>query len=172
MHRSLLRPAFLAAVLAACGPTGPRGWLASPETPPAAAEAGALEPGMPLDDALGRIAVLLDSALAGRLEDDGTAQILRAEAMTDRLGETRLPFLWLAAENYSVEARLWQVQAAADRVVAQIRVGVRRDDLLPDVVALRDEVYRLRAGLADGGTPPPLPIQGVLNALDNPRRTP
>jgi len=157
-------------VIAACGPEGPRGWLLAGDAPPAAAQAPGIEPGMPLDEALERIGEQLDSALAHRLSEEGIPFLLSAEAMTDRLAETSRPLSWLAAEHYSLEARLWQLQAGADRVLARIRVSAPLDSVMPEVQALREGVQALRGALAGGSAPPPEPVGRLLDRLDSMRR--
>jgi hypothetical protein len=140
-------------------------------TAPAAVVATQVEPGTPLDDMLRMIQAQLDTALAARLEGDGLDRLIHAEALTDRLPEARLPFDWMA-DNYHLEARLWQIQTRADRVIALIRTGVRRDDLIPEVQELREDVVRLRAALAEGGTAAPPPVDRLIQQLGQPRRLP
>ena len=112
------RRALLAAVLAALG-CGGGGDAVERDAPAALAPVAS---GMPLADMLERLGAVLDSAVAGDLSDDEIdARLYRAEAITDRLLDSRLPFEWLTAERYSVDARLRQIQALADRVTAQLR---------------------------------------------------
>ncbi len=64
---------------------------------------------------------------------------------------------------YGVEAWLRQLQALADRVVAQIRRDEPEQRILNDVIRLRDSVARLRAELArPGGGMPPVPLDTLL----------
>jgi hypothetical protein len=165
MNRATIPTSMLAAFVVACGNGAPR-WLSSSE-PPAAAEAANIPAGTPLADVLESIEAELDTALAGPLTEDAVTHLTRAEAMTDRLPESRLPFGWLAAQHYRLEARLWQIQALADRALAEIRVGARREDVLPDVVALREQIAALRSALAQGGAPQPEPIERILQRLDS-----
>jgi hypothetical protein len=100
--------------------------------------------------------------------------LYRAEAITDRLLDSRLPFEWLTAERYSVDARLRQIQALADRVTAQLRTRAPRESALEDARALRGDVQRLQAELAEGGGAAPTPLEQLLSAADTvrPRRPP
>jgi hypothetical protein len=156
-------------LVAGCGDRKLR-WLSSSE-PPSAAEAATIPAGMPLGDLLQRIEAELDTAITGHLDTDALPHLTRAEAMTDRLPESRLPFGWLAVQHYSLEARLWQIQARADRVLAEIRIGVRREDVVSDVEALREQIATLRSALAAGGAQQPESIERILNRMDSPRIT-
>lgn len=126
--------------------------------------------GLPLDRVLADLEAKLDSALA---EGSGAASVRRladAEAMTDRLVETELPFAWLGEGGYSVEARLRQIQAQADRVMALTRGGVDRAALELDVQAFQDRVRSLRQELALGGGPAPEPVEALLRVMDSIRQ--
>ncbi len=131
--------------------------------------------GMPLADMLATLEAVLDSAVSGDPGDDEVAaRLYRAEAITDRLLDSRLPFEWLTAERYSVDARLRQIQALADRVTAQLRTRAPRESVLEDASALRRDVQRLQAELAEGGGAAPTPLEQLLSAADTirPRRPP
>jgi hypothetical protein len=122
--------------------------------------------GAPLSKALELLDRELVAAIRGRLEGDGRDSFLRAEAISDRLLETQYPFRWLRAGSYSVDARLRQVQALADRVLAQLRSGQPRDQVLGDVQLLRRNVLELRQALAQGGGPAPPPLDRLLAGRD------
>jgi hypothetical protein len=127
--------------------------------------------GLPLERILQRLEVQLDSAIDGGLGADALHRLTAAEAVTDRLIETDLPFEWIRVDNgYSLEARLRQIQALADRVMAQARGGVDRDSLAAGVRAFRDRVRGLRQDLERGGGTPPVPVASLLRALDTLRR--
>jgi hypothetical protein len=112
----------------------------------------------------------LDTALAAGVDGAGIERLYRAEEISNRLLESHLPFAWLEDENYSVDARLRQIQSVADRVVARIRSSGRQEELTADVESLRAEIRTLRAGLARGGTAAPIPIERILTQLDTARR--
>ena len=101
-----------------------------------------------------------------RLEGDGMNSFRRAEAISDRLLETRYPFEWLRAGSYSVDARLRQIQAHSDRVLAQLRSGEPREQVLGEVNLLRRTVLELRRDLAQGGGPAPPPLERLLAGRD------
>jgi hypothetical protein len=122
-------------------------------------------PAVVLTSALGQLSlpeklVLLDQELVagtakGEMDDHAIASLFRAEAITDRLMESRAPFPWLA-EGYDLEARVRQIQSLADRVVAQIRRGSPDEGILADAVLLRRQVADLRSALSEhGGDAPP-----------------
>jgi hypothetical protein len=165
------RRALLAAIVAAlaCGGAGD---VVERDAPAALAPVAS---GMPLAGMLERLVAVLDSAVAGDLSDDESdARLYRAEAITDRLLDSRVPFEWLTAERYSVDARLRQIQALADRVTAQLRSRAPRESVLEDARALRRDVQRLQAELAEGGGAAPTPLEQLLSAADTarPRRPP
>ncbi len=134
------------------------------EAPPAAAVAPIT--GMPLDTALALLDVELRAAIENKLDDTGYQRFQRAEALTDRLLETRYPFQWLKGQAYSVESKLRQVQALADRVLAMKMSGVPVDSAMPDLQMLRAEVVWLREALRGGGGPPPPPLAKLLAGED------
>ncbi|MGH7503508.1 MAG: hypothetical protein ACREL7_17415 [Longimicrobiales bacterium] len=123
-----------------------------------------------LDASLARMEAELDTALAAGVDGAGIERLYRAEEISNRLLESHPPFAWLDGENYSVDARLRQIQSVADRVVARIRSSGQREDLLADVESLRSEIRDLRAGLAQGGSAAPVPIDRLLTQLDTARR--
>lgn len=127
-------------------------------------------PGTPLGVALALLQVQLDSAVDSGLDETSARNLDRAEAISDRLLETRLPFAWLSAESYSLEARLRQIQTRTDRAQALRAGGGRRDEVFEAVEDLRGAVAGLRAGLVAGGTVPPPPVRQLLTVLDTASR--
>jgi len=149
------------------------GWSAAcqwPGTPgrsaPPAQPLPEIGPQTPVGDALALLQARLDSVLAAGLDDSGPGRLERAEAISDRLLETRLPFAWISAESYSVEARLRQVQTMTDRVSAMRAGGARSEEVLIEVDSLRAAVARLRHDLAAGGHAAPPPVQQLLSTMD------
>lgn len=122
-----------------------------------------LAAGMPLDELLGTLEDELDAALGdGVSEDEMSERLLRAEAITDRLLDSRIPFDWLEASRYSVGSRLRQIQSLADRIVAQVQSRAPRAEVIADAEALRRDVGRLRAELAKGGGAAPPPLRELM----------
>lgn len=149
-------------VLAGCG-------AAAPDPPPMEATVSVMDEvrtGMPLEEMLHILDEYLYRALEGRMEGDAVADFRRAEAISDRLLEARPPFEWIAAEQYSLSARLRQIQSRADRVLAQLVTGAPRDTMLADLRTLREEVVRLRETVARGGTRAPPSIHRLLQGGD------
>jgi len=127
--------------------------------------------GLPLERILQRLETQIDSAIDDGLGAGSIRRLAAAEAVTDRLIETGLPFEWIRVDDgYSVEARLRQIQALADRVMALARGGVDRDSLDAGVRAFRDRVHGLRLDLEEGGGTPPVPVENLLRAIDTMRR--
>ncbi len=122
-----------------------------------------------LEDALLRMEAMLDTARAAGLDAGGVERLYRAEQISDRLLETETPFAWLA-DDYSVEARVRQIQSIADRVIARVRGNARREDLDADVAVLEARVVELRDALRGGGREAPVPVARLLAALDSTRR--
>jgi len=153
------------AILAGCGraPQPDDGLRAGQAAPPPRTNPS-------LDASLARMEAELDTALAAGVDGAGIERLYRAEEISNRLLESHPPFAWLEDENYSVDARLRQIQSVADRVVARIRSSGRREELTADVESLRAEIRTLRAGLARGGTAAPIPIERILTQLDTARR--
>ncbi len=137
------------------------------EVPIAPADGNAFPPGTTLAEGLDIVAAVVDSAIASGLDETGMRQLYRAEALSDRVFETALPFGWLAGQNYRLEARVWQLQARADRIVARLRAGARREDVLPETEALRRDIAGLRAAIGEGGERPPESIDRLLQRLDS-----
>lgn len=144
----------------ACG-RSPDEAIAQPATPPPAAALAPLSSDHGVEQALELLARELDATLQSELGDGG-AGIIRAEAITDRLLETRRPFEWIPDERYLVDSRLRQVQAEADRILAQFQSATPRDTVLAAVRALAGEVARLREDLAGPGTAAPPSLERLL----------
>lgn len=146
-------------LLAACGPTAPPG-----DSPRATlAIMAEIRPGTPLGEMLEMLDRHLVAAMAGQLDGAAGEAFLRAEAITDRLLEARMPFEWIPAEDYSLESKLRQIQSSADRVLAQLRTAAPRQQMLHDLRTLRTEVALLRQTVAAGGRPAPVPIAELLS---------
>ncbi len=123
----------------------------SQEAPTSAA---ALAPGMEaesLDEQLRKLDAELVLAASGDPD-----RLLTAEAISDRLIHAERRVDWLAA-GYSLEARLRQLQAMADRVVARMRRGATLEEVEDEVAIIRVAVEDLQRQLAmpGGGTAPP-----------------
>jgi hypothetical protein len=163
--RSLRVPLFLSVLLVACrGSTRDDGAAADPSAAASLPDATSL----PLDQLLEMLQKELDGVFEnGKSEEDATARLIRAEELTDRLLDSRIPFEWLSAEQYSVDARLRQIQALADRVLAQIRIREPWTSILADARVLRDSVERLRAELAAGGSAAPPQLEELLTTADS-----
>lgn len=132
--------------------------VSQPAPPPAAA----ITQNMTLDESLTELERELSAALGSGMDASAQNRILRAEAITDRLLETELPFGWLRAHAYSLDSWVRQIQALADRVVAQMRSGVDHGTITRDVTELRRKVIELRRSLAQGGGNPPTPLDSLL----------
>lgn len=152
---------FAACIAAACGPRTPEPEPSSQATIAVMAE---IRPGTPLEDMLETLDRHLVNAMAGQMEGDAVDEFRHAEAITDRLLESRMPFEWIPSERYSLESRLRQIQSSADRVLAQVRTGTPRPIMLQDLRTLRSEVAQLRQIVAAGGTSAPIPVERLLAA--------
>ncbi len=144
---------------------------AAPEPPPAAAIATAADT-IPLTQQLQRLEEVTRSALQDEGQDAMRVHILQAEALTDRLLEARLPYQWMA-NQYSVEARLRQLQALADRIVAEFRRDEARESIRQDLSLMLDRVTSLRQELRLAGRPAPPSIDSLLAGVpqdSTPRR--
>jgi len=120
--------------------------------------------GLTLDDGLRMLEKELNDAGDG-LDKSAVSHLLRAEAISDRLLEARLPFTWLHADSYSLEAYVRQIQALADRIVAEIRNNDERPLVAQDVSELRKKVKAVRHDLARGGGNPPWPLDSLLAGI-------
>lgn len=152
-------PILLITLVAACGPT------TVPDDAPEATIAVMAEvrPGTPLDEMLEMLDQHLVNAMAGQLDGNAGDEFLRAEAITDRLLEARMPFEWIPSESYSLESKLRQIQSSADRIMAQLRTAAPRSQMLQDLRTLRSEVALLRQTVAVGGAPAPVPVDRLLS---------
>lgn len=154
----------LSATLIACGRNPEDEATSASAPPPAAALSGQHQS---LDAGLRLLEIELAEAVKSNLDsDDAERRLLQAEAITDRLLETDLPFHWLK-RDYSVEASVRQIQALADRIVAQLRNGLDADDIATDVRDLRVRVRSLRTALSQGGGPPPVSLDSLLAGYAN-----
>jgi hypothetical protein len=155
----------ITALLAGCQRNPEEAAVSSASPPPAAALA---RDHQSLDDGLRQLDRQLALAMRGDLEGDAAQNhLMRAEAITDRLLETEMPFHWMRARDYSVESAVRQIQALADRVIAKMRNGMDGQDILPDVRDMRRQVVELRRGLASGGGAPPLTLDSLLARYAN-----
>lgn len=136
----------------------------SRETPEETAPATALAPvrgAASLESTL----VLLERELNSAMDSEDRAErLVAAEAITDRLLETQLPFAWLTARAYGVQSLLRQIQSLADRIVAELRSGEKTEIIERDVRDLKSKVQELRAGLRAGGGNPPISLDSLLAA--------
>jgi hypothetical protein len=159
----LRKCAFVLLVLAAaCRRNPEESAVSQPEPPPAAALA---VQGKSLDANLRDLEVELSKALGSGIDKSGEEHMLRAEAITDRLLEVELPYTWLRATNYSLEGYVRQIQALADRIVAELRSGTDRGTVMQDATLLRREVIGLRRNLAMGGEKAPVPLDSLLAGM-------
>lgn len=133
--------------------------VSQPPPPPAAALA---RQNLTLDQSLIELEKELSMAIGTGMDGSAESHILRAEAITDRLLETELPFSWLTANAYSLDSWVRQIQALADRVVAQMRSGVDQGTITRDVTELRRKVIGLRQSLAQGGGKAPTSLDSLL----------
>jgi hypothetical protein len=156
---------LIPAMLAGCRRNPEETAVSAASPPPAAALA---REHRSLDDGLQQLDRLLEQAMRADLEGDGAQnQLMRAEAITDRLLETEMPFHWMRSRDYSVESAVRQIQALADRVIAKMRNGMDGQDILADVRDMRRQVTELRRGLAAGGGAAPLSLDSLLARYAN-----
>lgn len=138
------------------------------QAPPPAAALYGPEAGVGLKDRLDRLEADLTAVLDGGLDDESQLYLMRAEATTDRLLEDEPDFAWLGS-GYFVEARLRQIQALADRIVAEVRRGVARELVMGDIAALRLSITDLRDQLQQAGNgAAPTPLDSLLAAHEDP----
>ncbi len=169
--RHLIVPVLAASLAAACRPS-PDEVSAQNAAPPPAAALAPLTSDHSVDQALELLAAELDDALEHQLDDAGIASIVRAEAITDRLLETRIPFEWIPDERYLVDSRLRQIQSDADRILAQGQSGVSRDSVLAAVRRMAEDVADLRGDLSRSGARAPPPLDQLLQGDTATRRPP
>ena len=150
---------LLILLASACGPTAP-----PDNSPEATIEVMAeIRPGTPLDEMLEKLDQHLVNAMSGQLDGDAGNEFLRAEAITDRLLEARMPFEWIPSQSYSLESKLRQIQSSADRVLAQLRTAAPKPQMLQELRTLRTDVAMLRQTVAAGGAPAPVPVDRLLS---------
>lgn len=148
-------PLLLLSTACAADPGDER--LSGDQTPPAAAQIAPRAEAGDVNTQLERLV----AELAAGMEGDPD-RLLQAEAITDGIMEADRPGDWLAT-GYDVEARLRQLQAMADRVVAQLRRGAALADVGDDVESIARSANDLRAQLAaGGGGPAPPPLDSLL----------
>jgi hypothetical protein len=157
--------------LTACGWQPDETDLITPTRPPAAAIVPMRE-ATPLEEMLAMLDQELRTAIDGELQGEAEAALIRAEAITDRLPEARLPFNWLLADQYSLDARLRQIQSQADRVVAALFSGQPRDYVMGEADLFQQQVTALRHTIAQGGGPPRVHVDRLIEALDTLRTVP
>lgn len=159
-------PVLFLPILFACQQATQDEYMSAPP-PPAAAILAPVRESMPLDARLDLLEQELDAILAHRgVNDDVTLRIYRAEAITDRILETSPPFTWLAT-GYDVQAKLRQIQALADRVVAQVRRSEPDEGIFADLARLRGQVADLRAALRTPGGEPPPSLEVLLAGVES-----
>src|SRR5687768_2087977 len=152
----------LLALLTACAPGDPEELGISESAPPPAAAFTPARGMASLDSTLATLEKELTAAIENEGELDERTNV--AEAITDRLLETQLPFAWLTGRSYGVEPVLRQIQSLADRVRAEIRNEAPLDNIKRDLVTLRTKVTDLRAALRGGGGNVPLSLDSLLAA--------
>ncbi len=128
------------------------------EAPPPAAALAANRSAGTLSQQLANFTAVLDTAMAGRPE-----LVFTAEAMTDQMVMARRNVDWLAS-GYDVEARVRQLEAMADGIVARLRRGASLTQVEPELRTLRAAAADLRQQLAQpgGGSAPP-PLDSLLS---------
>ena len=146
-------------VLAGCRRNPEESAVSLPAPPPAAALA---RQGRTLSESLRDLDRELGAALRTHMDGEGEKHMLQAEAITDRLLESRLPFMWLAANSYSLEGYVRQIQALADRIVAEMRSGTDNAAVVQDIADLRRKTILLNRSLALGGGRPPVSLDSLL----------
>ncbi|MGQ0813988.1 MAG: hypothetical protein ACT4O1_05935 [Gemmatimonadota bacterium] len=158
----MLRVLFIATGIAAitgCRQNPEESATSQPAPPPAAALA---RQNLPLDQSLKELEKELSEALGKGMDGSAEGNILRAEAITDRLLESEIPFAWLTANAYDLSSYLRQIQALADRIMAQMRSGVDQVTVTREVTELRRKVIALRGSLARGGGNAPPTLDSLL----------
>jgi hypothetical protein len=153
---------MLSVLLAACARANPDELTEAAPAPEPSAAFVRLSGAATLDNGLAQLQKELNDAVEH--QDQFTDKLIRAEAISDRLLETQLPFAWIRTSSYGVEPVVRQIQALADRVLAQLRGGMSAQAVLPDVRLLQSKVERLRAGLKAGGGAAPPTLDALLAA--------
>jgi len=152
----------LSVCLLACSRENPEDVAVSEPPPPPSAALVRMAGASTLDHSLELLQLELGSALA--TSDKRNDHLLRAEAISDRLLENQLPFAWMRSSSYGVEPRVRQIQALADRILAEVRSGLSTPIVLADVRELQTQVVQLRAGLRAGGSASPPTLEQLLAA--------
>lgn len=165
MPRAMWLAAAALMALTACKQKNPEYDPLSAPAPPPAAVLGPTLDSVPLPAKLARMQALLDDAVAHGVTGTGSARIVAVKLLADRLLEVPPPFGYLK-DGYSLESRLRQVEARADRILAELR----REDADEHVVAgetraLRTQVASLRRELALGGSLPPPSMDSLLATI-------
>ena len=156
---------LVASALVACQRNPEEAAVSDPSPPPATVFSRQQQS---LDESLRDLDRELAAAMSGDLDsDEAKNRLQRAEAITDRLLESELPFQWLKSRDYSVEALIRQIQSLADRVIAKMRNGMEGREILTDVRELRRRTLELRRGLTLGGGPAPLSLDSLLAGYAN-----
>ncbi len=163
--RHACRLATAALALAGCNQRNPEYEAMSAPAPPPAAVLGPALDSIPLPVKLARMQGLLDDAVAHGITGGGSARIVAVKLLADRLLEVPPPFSMLK-DGYSLEARLRQVEARADRILSELR----REDadegaVMNETRTLRMQVASLRRELALGGAPNPPPLDSLLATI-------
>jgi hypothetical protein len=156
---------LFSSLLAGCNRNPEETPTSDPTPPPAAALS---REHRSLDDGLRQVDQALAQAMRGNLKGQTAKNdLMRAEAITDRLLEAEMPFYWMRARDYSVESAVRQIQSLADRVIAKLRNGMDGQSILPDVREMRRKVIDLRRGLVAGGGAAPLSLDTLLARYAN-----
>ncbi len=138
--------------------------VAGPVPPPAAEMAAATEK-LSLDQKLALMEGELDAALKENLKGSSALiRVFRAEAISDRLLEAPPPFTWLR-DAYATETRLRQIQALADRCVAELRRQEPDNTARADITELQRQIAHLRSELAAGGSTRPASLDSLMAGL-------
>jgi hypothetical protein len=153
---------LLSVLLVGCTRPNPDELGAAASAPEPSAAFVRLNGAATLDNSLAQMQKELNEAVAH--QDQLTERLIRAEAISDRLLETRQPFAWISTSSYGVEPMVRQIQALADRVLAELRGGMSTQAVMPDVRLLQTKVARLRAGIKAGGGAAPPSLDALLAA--------
>jgi hypothetical protein len=148
--------------IVACERSNPEENAVSSPAPPPSAALAPIRGQVRLDQTLAQLESQLTAAIRG--DGEFTEHLTNAEAITDRLLETQLPFAWITSRAYGVESKLRQIQSLADRLLAQLRSGVREEVVRRDARDMFQRVRDLRTALRAGGGPPPLSLDSLLAA--------
>jgi hypothetical protein len=163
MHLSRWIVCLAVLFVAGCRRSSEEEDVAGPVPPPAAEMAAATEK-LSLDQKLALMQGEIEAALKENLKGTALTRIFRAEAVSDRLLEAPPPFTWLR-DAYATETRLRQVQALADRCVAELRRQAPDSIVRADITELQREIAHLRSELAVGGGTRPASLDSLLAGL-------